>query len=133
MTGAISVDIVQKVFKVQMRERTALIFSKILLAGVGVATFLFAVNSGDLVMNMVSFAWSGMGSSLGPVVLLTMLDKKASGAGMIASLITGAGMTLIWKHLTVFAAIDVKFGAFFIALFVGIIVSRLAPNKECKE
>ncbi len=133
VTGAISVDIVQKVFKVQMSERTALIFSKILLAGVGVATFLFAVNSGDLVMNMVSFAWSGMGSSLGPVVLLTMLDKKASGVGMIASLITGAGMTLIWKHLTVFAAIDVKFGAFFIALFVGIIVSRLAPNKECKE
>ncbi len=133
VTGAISVDIVQKVFKVRMSERTALIFSKILLAGVGVATFLFAVNSGDLVMNMVSFAWSGMGSSLGPVVLLTMLDKKASGAGMIASLVTGAGMTLIWKHLTVFAAIDVKFGAFFIALFVGIIVSRLAPNKECKE
>lgn len=133
VTGAISVDIVQKVFKVQMSERTALIFSKILLAGVGVATFLFAVNSGDLVMNMVSFAWSGMGSSLGPVVLLTMLDKKASGVGMIASLITGAGMTLIWKYLTVLAAIDVKFGAFFIALFVGIIVSRLVPNKECKE
>lgn len=77
VTGAISVDIVQKVFNVNMNEKNALIFSKLLLASVGVATFLFALNSGELVMNMVSFAWSGMGSSLGPVVLLTMLDRKS--------------------------------------------------------
>ncbi len=129
VTGAISVDIVQKVFKIEMSERKALFFSKALLALVGVATFLFALNSGDLVMNMVSFAWSGMGSSLGPVVLLTMLDKKASGVGMIAALIAGAGLTLVWSKLAFLAAIDVKFGAFFIALIVGIIVSRLVPNK----
>ena len=129
VTGAISVDIVQKVFKIEMSERKALFFSKALLALVGVATFLFALNSGELVMNMVSFAWSGMGSSLGPVVLLTMLDKKASGVGMIASLIAGAGLTLVWSKLAFLAAIDVKFGAFFIALIVGIIVSRLVPNK----
>ncbi len=129
VTGAISVDIVQRVFKVRMGERTALFFSKALLALVGVATFLFALNSGNLVMNMVSFAWSGMGSSLGPVVLMTMLDKKASGVGMIAALIAGAGLTLVWSKLAFFAAVDVKFGAFFIALIVGMIVSRLAPNK----
>ncbi len=130
VTGAVSVDIVQKVFNVKMTEKGALIFSKILLAAVGIATFLFALKSGDLVMNMVSFAWSGMGSSLGPVVLLTILDKKASGSGMIAALITGAGMTLIWSKLTLFAAIDVKFGTFFIALLAGIIVSRILPNKN---
>ena len=83
-------------FNVNMNEKNALIFSKLLLASVGVATFLFALNSGELVMNMVSFAWSGMGSSLGPVVLLTMLDRKASGSGMIAALIAGSGLTLIW-------------------------------------
>ena len=133
VTGAISVDIVQKVFKVQMKERTALIFSKILLAGVGVATFLFALNSGELVMNMVSFAWSGMGSSLGPVVLLTMLDKKASGIGMIATLIAGAGATLVWGNIAFVSAVDVKFGAFFLALLVGIIVSRIVPNKKMQS
>lgn len=133
VTGAISVDIVQRVFKVQMGERTALFFSKALLALVGVATFLFALNSGDLVMNMVSFAWSGMGSSLGPVVLMTMLDKKASGVGMIAALIAGAGLTLVWSRLAFLAAVDVKFGAFFIALIVGVIVSRLAPNKGVSQ
>lgn len=130
VTGAISVDIVQKVFKVEMDERKALIFSKLLLASVGVATFLFALNSGELVMNMVSFAWSGMGSSLGPVVLLTMVDRKASGSGMIAALIAGAGLTLVWGKIAFLTAVDVKFGAFFIALFTGILVSRLIPNKE---
>lgn len=130
VTGAISVDIVQKVFKVEMKARTALIFSKVLLAAAGVATFLFALNSGDLIMNMVSFAWSGMGSSLGPVVLMTILDKKASGVGMIATLIAGAGFTLIWSKIAFLGAIDVKFGAFFIALLLGLIVSRLVPNKK---
>ena len=130
VTGAISVDIVQKVFNVNMNEKKALIFSKLLLASVGVATFLFALNSGELVMNMVSFAWSGMGSSLGPVVLLTMLDRKASGSGMIAALIAGSGLTLIWGKISFLTAVDVKFGAFFIALFAGILVSRLIPNKE---
>lgn len=81
-------------------------------------------------MNMVSFAWSGMGSSLGPVVLLTMLDRKASGSGMIAALIAGSGLTLIWGEISFLTAVDVKFGAFFIALFAGILVSRLIPNKE---
>ena len=81
-------------------------------------------------MNMVSFAWSGTGSSLGPVVLLTMLDKKASGRGIIATLIVGAGLTLIWSKLSFFAVIDVKFGSFFIALFIGIIASRLLPNEK---
>lgn len=130
VTGAISVDIVQKVFNVKMSEKSALIFSKVLLGAVGIATFLFAIFSGDLVMNMVSFAWSGMGSSLGPVVLLTMLDKKASGRGIIATLIVGAGLTLIWSKLSFFAVIDVKFGSFFIALFIGIIASRLLPNEK---
>ncbi len=133
VTGAISVDIVQKVFGVQMKERTALIFSKLLLIGVGVASFLFALSSGDLVMNMVSFAWSGMGSSLGPVVLMTMLDKKASGSGMIAALIAGAGLTLIWDKISFLELIDVKFGAFFLALFIGMAVSRLMPNREKAE
>ena len=133
VTGAISVDIVQKVFNISMKEKTALIFSKILLIGVGVAAFLFALSSGDLVMDMVSFAWSGMGSSLGPVVLMTMLDKKASGNGMIASLLAGAGLTLIWDKVKLLSLIDVKFGAFFLALIVGIIVSRIAPNKKENE
>ena len=84
-------------------------------------------------MNMVSFAWSGMGSSLGPVVLLTMLDKKASGIGMIATLIAGAGATLVWGNIAFVSAVDVKFGAFFLALLVGIIVSRIVPNKKMQS
>ncbi len=132
VTGAVSVDIVQKVFGVQMKEKTALLFSKILLICVGLVTFLFAVKSGSLVMTMVSYAWSGMGSSLGPVVLMTMLDKKASGVGMIVTLIVGAVSTVIWSSLPIAAVIDVKFGTFFLALIVGIIVSRLVPNKKAE-
>ncbi len=129
VSSSVSVDIIQKNIRKGVPVKKPVLLSRIVLICAGIFALLVAVQFQGLVMTMVSFAWCGMGSSLGPSVLLTLLDKKTSGKGIIATLISGVVLTFAWSYLPL-TFIHMRLGTFFFALIIGIIVSRVAPNKE---
>ena len=49
-----------------------------------------------MIFGIVSFAWSGLGSSFGPAVILSLWWKKTTREGIIAGLLTGSIVTMIW-------------------------------------
>ena len=52
--------------------------------------------SGKTIFSIVSFAWSGLGSSFGPALLLALWWKGITRKGVIAGLFTGSIITIIW-------------------------------------
>ena len=74
-----------------------LIYNKILVLLVGLIAFILAATVEDTVYGLVSYAWSGISSSFGPVLLLLLFWKKLSRAGVYAGFITGTISTIIWK------------------------------------
>lgn len=66
---------------------------------VGVCGLLLALTTKDLIYKMVSYAWSGMGAAFGPALVLSLHWKRINAAGIIAGMLTGAIVTVIWTEL----------------------------------
>jgi sodium/proline symporter len=98
---------------------------------VGAVAIVLAFTMQDTVYGMVSYAWSGIGSSFGPALLLLLFWKRFSRAGIFASLITGTVSTVIWKNL--FEAptgISERLASFLISFLMAVVFSLLIPEKR---
>jgi sodium/proline symporter len=50
------------------------------------------------VLGLVSYAWAGFGAAFGPVVLLSLVWGRMTGAGALAGMVAGALTVVLWKH-----------------------------------
>lgn len=96
----------------------------------------------DVVMSLVSFAWSGFGSTFGPLVLLSLFWKRTNFAGAISGMLVGGITAFVWKFvLSGYADTCSIFGVYellpgFILSFFTIVVVSLctkAPSKEITD
>ena len=80
---------------------------------------------------MVSYAWAGLGSSFGPVILLMLTWKKVTYQGVIAGLVTGFVSTVVWSEITVLdAVISVRFVSWVLAFLAVWLVSRATRHQS---
>ena len=93
---------------------------------VGLIGFAIALTSDKLIFSMVSYAWAGLGSSFGPLILLMLTWKKVTWQGVIAGLVTGFISTVVWSEITMLdTVISVRFVSWVLAFFAVWITSRV--------
>ena len=81
--------------------------------------------SGKTIFSIVSFAWSGLGSSFGPALLLALWWKGITRKGVIAGLFTGSIVTIVWgSNPYLQDIITERFISFALAFLAIIIVSK---------
>ena len=98
ITSSVIEDIYHKTLgKEEVTEKRLLYLSRIITIVVGAFGFLISVTSQDLVFTLVSYAWSGLGSSFGPTLLLTLWWKRTNGYGILAGMISGTLVTIVWS------------------------------------
>lgn len=133
-SSSISEDIYSILTKKKLSERKLLIFNKILTLAVGVVAFAIALSMEETVYGLVSYAWSGIGSSFGPALVLLLFWKKLSRAGVFASLITGTTVTIFWK--TLYAeptGLSERLISYVLAFFMAWLFSLILPEKTSKK
>ncbi len=87
-------------------------------------------------MSMVQYAWAGFGAAFGPLVLLSLFNRRMNYQGAIALMITGFVVTVLWNNLLAAATgVYELIPGFILATIVGLVVSRStkAPSKEVTE
>jgi sodium/proline symporter len=111
-------------------DKSLLRSARIITLLVGILAFVIALSSDKLIFSMVSYAWAGLGSSFGPLILLILTWKKVTWQGVIAGLITGFSSTVIWSELEALdAVISVRFVSWVAAILAVWITSMLTrPN-----
>ncbi len=125
VTSAFSEDISRRILRRELSPAGQVALSRLVVFLVGGAAFALALASKETVYGMVSYAWSGLGASFGPVILLMITSKKFNGRGAIATMLAGTLVTIVWKNIGVLdGAISHRFAAWMIALLVGLIASR---------
>ena len=98
---------------------------------VGLVAILLALTMADTVYGLVSYAWSGIGSSFGPALLLLLFWKKFSRAGLFASLVSGTLSTIIWKNFfEASTGVSERLTSFVFAFFMAVVFSLLFPEKK---
>ena len=133
-TSAIGEDLGVQVSK----KDDKLLNSRIITILLGIFAYLVAMYSewsGKTIFSIVSFAWSGLGSSFGPALLLALWWKSITRKGVIAGLFTGSIVTIIWgSNPYLQDIITERFISFALAFLAIIIVSKhTKANIETKN
>ena len=89
-----------------------------------------AYTSTELVFSLVSYAWSGLGASFGPLLICMIYWKKINRVGAIAGMLTGAISTIIWKNIAVLNNLVTERLVSYLLAFAAILVfSRITTRK----
>ena len=133
-SSAITVDILPFFRKKEITAKTALRTDRIMTLLVGAMALLLAVIMSETVYGFVSYAWSGIGSSFGPLLILLLFWKRFSAAGAIASLISGCLSTVVWKMwFSDVTGISERLVSFVFAFMMAVLFSLILPVREKGE
>jgi len=121
--SAIARDIYQKIFK---REKRIVLVSRLTVLILGLLSLILAATKSRVVFWFVLFAWSGLGASFGPLIILSLYWKKVTKWGAITGMVVGFLTTIIWKLSGLSTRIIYELvPAFFFALAGTVIVSLI--------
>jgi len=126
-TTVLTEDLIANYCKSLKDRFDLLLMGRIFTILIGLLAFYLAWQSEELVFEMVSYAWGGLGASFGPALLLTLWWKKVSKQGVIAGMIAGTLFTVV----DLFGSwVTARFSAFVIALLAVIVTSYLLPDES---
>ncbi len=98
ITSSVIEDIYHKTLEHNtVSEKKLLQLSRIITIAVGALGFVISITSQDLVFALVSYAWAGLGSSFGPALLMILWWKKTTARGVLAGMVSGTLVTIIWS------------------------------------
>jgi Na+/proline symporter len=129
-TSAVSEDIYHKLLDKKADQSTLLTISRIVTLVIGVIAFILAYTAEQLVYWMVLFAWAGLGSSFGPPLLLSLWWKKTTRAGVIAGMVVGTVVVIVWYFVPVLKANLYEMIPGFFSSLLTVIVVSLATYRE---
>ena len=90
-------DVYQKHLNPNASEKQILFFSRSLVLILGLIAFLL-VSQFKTVLNAAFTAYNIYGTSITPALLAAFLWKRATSQGAIASILTGATVTIVWTY-----------------------------------
>ena len=131
VSSSMTEDLYTQLHVSRVPEKRLLLLNKLLTLLVGVVAFILAITMKDTVYGLVSYAWSGIGASFGPAVLLLLFWKRFSQAGVYASLLTGTFSAIIWKSwLAEPTGVSERMASFILAFAAAVACSLLFPGKR---
>jgi len=131
ISSSIIEDLFHRTLGWDVSDRALLRGSRWITIVVGPIGFVIALTSDKLIFSMVSYAWAGLGSSFGPLILLMLTWKKVTWQGTIAGLLTGFVSTVVWSELiSLDAVISVRFVSWVMAFLAVWLVSLYTRKKS---
>jgi sodium/proline symporter len=93
-------DVYEKILKkgTVIAESQKLKLSRIVVILSGILALVMAYLAQDLIFWLVLFAWGGLGASLGTSLIFSLYWKKTNTYGIVAGMITGTLVTILWKR-----------------------------------
>jgi sodium/proline symporter len=129
-TSTIVEDFYSKALGRSISQRGLVLMSRVVTMGVGLLALLLAYTSDDLIYDIVSMAWAGLGSSFGPALLLLLHWDKMNGLGVLASMIVGALSTALWISVPgLDELISVRFASFALSTAAALLGSLAGKNR----
>ncbi len=82
-----------------LADRQRLLASRGTVAVIAVAAGLLGMDPGSGVLDLVAYAWAGLGASFGPAVLACLFWRRTTELGLVAGMAAGAATAVLWHEL----------------------------------
>ncbi len=117
-------DFYHKTFGRNPKPSTLVLLSRLVTLGIGVLGVVIALrqdpnNPVGVVFWLVLYAWGGLASAFGPVIVLSLYWRRVTRAGALAGMLSGAITVIVWQNIPVL-------NDFLYVLIPGVVVSTLA-------
>ena len=123
-----------KIKKSEPSDKELVWVGRILVGVLAIIGFFIALDPNSSVFDLVDFAWGGLGSAFGPIILFSLYSKKINKYGAIASIATGTIVSIVWgmvlPNTGIFALYEIVPG--FVLATVALFVVSLLTNKVIK-
>lgn len=135
--SAVSNDFYQAIFRKNASDKELMMVSRIAVLTISVLAYIIAFDPNNSVMDLVSYAWAGLGSAFGPVIVLSLFWKRMTIKGAMAGMVLGGAVVLIWESLKLEAATGIYsiIPGFILAVIAIVVVSMVdqEPSAEVYE
>ena len=110
-------------------DTTTLLANRVGVIVVGFVALILALDPNSKTFGSVSFAWAGIGASIGPCVLFTLFYRKTTVPALIAGIISAIVVVPLWKEVLSGGIFDVYalLPAFVLSSLLIWVVSYLRP------
>lgn len=115
-----SEDLYKHLLKKEASPKNLLKASRLAVIVVALSALMIAFFSSSTILKMVLYAWSGLGASFGPLVIMSLYFKRANRFGAIAGIFTGGVLAGFWPLINPFFT-DFEIPAMIPAFFVGML------------
>jgi sodium/proline symporter len=69
------------------------------VVAIAAIAFGLAMDPDSRVLDLVAYAWAGLGAAFGPVILASLYWPRMSRAGAVAGVLAGGLTVIVWKRL----------------------------------
>jgi sodium/proline symporter len=97
--SVLSEDFYKHIFKTHATERELLFISRAGVVLVSLCSLMIAFMKSSSVLEAVLYAWSGLGSAFGPILLMSLWWKKCNRNGAIAGILVGGFVAGVWPTI----------------------------------
>ena len=138
--SAVSEDLYHQFVDKKADSKKVLMVSRITVLAVALLAFIIAWDPNSSIMGLVSNAWAGLGSSFGPIVLMSLFWRRTNLPGAIAGIISGGGMVILWDYIPLVGGQTLGAATGIYSLLVGflfsivvIVIVSLCTKEPSKE
>ena len=138
-SATLAEDLYPMFVKQSLTAEKRLQIGRIAVVALALLATVLAMRPDSKVLDVVSYAWAGLGASLGPAILLSLYWRGMSAAGALAGILVGGGTVIIWEALgsasyssDIFDLFSLVPG-FIFALIAIFLVTRLGGETENPE
>lgn len=133
-SSAVTEDLIYKSRFKNSLKGNPIDINRVVVIIIGITAYGIAIFSelkGKSIFTIVSYAWSGLGSAFGPVLLLSLWWKKINRNGALAGILTGFFVTILWSNISFFSdIITERFSSFILSFILTIITSLYFDDKN---
>ena len=97
-SSSLAEDLYPLVSKKSLSPEQRLKVGRVAVVVLALMATLLAMNPDSKVLDVVSYAWAGLGASLGPAILISLYWRKMTARGALAGVFVGGATVIIWPQ-----------------------------------
>jgi sodium/proline symporter len=131
LSSNLTEDFYKKLLRPKANSKELLIVSRLGVILVTLIAYLIAFGKPVSIYGLVLYAWSGLGSCFGPLLLLSLYSKKINKYGAWAGILLGGIVAAVWPYINEYLKQDIPsmIPGFSISFLAILIVSYLTQSK----
>lgn len=132
LSSSLTEDFYKRIFRKKAMSSELLIVSRIGVLIVAFVAFMIAHGKVHSIYSLVLYAWSGLGASFGPLLLLSLHWKGLNKYGAWGGIIAGGSITGLWPNINSCIPIQIPalIPGFTISLLLIIIISKITNHGQ---